>query len=265
MNDSTALTPSPPEAGRYRLILLRHGQSEYNAANLFTGWADPPLTELGELEAVHAGRAIAAAGWLPTAVHTSLLVRAITTTRLVLIGAGCTDVTVRGSWRLNGRHYGALQGRDKDLARREFGTELVERWRRSYRERPPQLRDDPNTTDLRYAGLPLELLPHTESLRDALLRILPYWFDAIVPDLRRGRTVLVVAHGNTLRALIKHLDRISAEAIPFVEVPTARPLLYQLDEDMRPLIPGGSCLEPSPPAAASQAAERLGSREVERV
>jgi 2,3-bisphosphoglycerate-dependent phosphoglycerate mutase len=265
MSDPTAPTSSTPEAGGHRLILLRHGQSEYNAANLFTGWADPPLTALGEREAVRAGRAVAAAGCPPAVAHTSLLVRAIATTRLVLAAADRADVTVRGSWRLNGRHYGALQGRDKDLVRQEFGTELVERWRRSYRERPPELRDDPNAADPRYAGLPPEVLPHTESLCDALTRILPYWFGAIVPDLRRGRTVLVVAHGNTLRALIKHLDRIPVEAVPRLEIPTARPLLYQLDADLRPLIPGGRRLDLGPALAARETSGRAGRRDPQRV
>lgn len=225
------------------LILLRHGQSEFNAANLFTGWADPPLTPLGEREAVRAGAALAAAGHLPTAVHTSLLQRAVTTAELAVHAAGCGEVPIHRTWRLNGRHYGALQGRDKTMVRHEYGAHLVDRWRRSYEERPPELADDPNTSDPRYADLAPGLLPHAESLRDVQARLLPYWLDAIVPDLLVGGTVLVVAHANTMRALIKYLDQIADEAIVYVEVPTARLLLYQLDARMMPISPGGVYLD----------------------
>lgn len=226
-----------------RLILLRHGQSEYNAANVFTGWADPPLTRLGMRQASSAGDAIAAADCRPAVVHTSLLARAVSTTRLALAAAGCANVPIHRSWRLNGRHYGALQGQDKDLVRREFGAELVEQWRRSYTARPPELRDDPNTTNPIYANVPRALLPHSESLSDVLVRLLPYWFEAIVPDLRARGTVLVVAHGNTLRALIKHLDRVPPDAVPRLEVPNGCPILYRLDDRMRPLVPGGYRLD----------------------
>lgn len=231
------------ESDGHRLILLRHGQSTYNAANVFTGWDDPPLTRLGMRESTSAGKLIAAAGLRPTAVHTSLLARAISTARLAQAAAGCAGVPAQRSWRLNGRHYGALQGHNKDLIRREFGADLVEQWRRSYRARPPELRNDPNKTNPTYAHVPLALLPHAESLRDVLARVLPYWFDSIVPELRDRSTVLVVAHGNTLRALIKHLDRIPEGAVPRLEVPTACPILYLLDDGMRPLIPGGSRLD----------------------
>lgn len=231
------------EPDGHRLILLRHGQSTYNAANVFTGWDDPPLTRLGMQESTRAGELIAAAGLLPTSVHTSLLARAISTARLTQAAAHCADAPVHRSWRLNGRHYGALQGHDKDLIRREFGAELVEEWRRSYQARPPELRDDPNLTDPKYAHVPLTLLPHAESLHDVLARVLPYWFDSIVPDLRDGGTVLVVAHGNTLRALLKRLDRIPEDAVPRLEVPTGRPILYLLDDSMRPLVPGGHRLD----------------------
>lgn len=237
------MSATTTERDGHRLILLRHGQSAYNAANVFTGWDDPPLTRLGAQESARAGDLILAAGLRPTAVHTSLLARAISTARLAQAAAGCADVQPRRSWRLNGRHYGALQGHDKDLIRREYGAQLVERWRRSYRARPPELRNDPNLTNPKYAHVPLELLPHAESLRDVLARVLPYWFESIVPDLRDGGTVLVVAHGNTLRALIKRLDRIPEDAVSRLEVRCARPILYRLDDGMRPLIPGGSLLD----------------------
>jgi 2,3-bisphosphoglycerate-dependent phosphoglycerate mutase len=222
-----------------RLILLRHGQSEFNAANRFTGWADPPLTGFGEREAVLAGRAIAAAGCRPDVAFTSLLQRAVATTRLVLTAADRSFVPVHRAWQLNGRHYGALQGRDKNLVRMQFGAQRVRQWRRSYDERPPALPQDPNLTDPRYAALPPRLLPHTESLRDVTARLLPYWSEVVAPHLRVGRVVLIVAHGNTLRALVKWLDGISEEEITRLEVPTARPLLYLLDAAGRPLVSGG--------------------------
>ncbi len=192
--------PNAQAPDGHRVILLRHGQSTYNAANVFTGWDDPPLTHLGMQESTRAGELIAAAGLEPTTVHTSLLLRAILTARLAQAAAHCADAPVRRSWRLNGRHYGALQGHDKDLIRREFGAELAEEWRRSYRARPPDLRNDPNLTGPKYAHVPLALLSHAESLRDVLARVLPCWFESIVPDLRDGGTVLVVAHGNTAYA-----------------------------------------------------------------
>ncbi|HZP51338.1 2,3-bisphosphoglycerate-dependent phosphoglycerate mutase [Actinocrinis sp.] len=229
-----------------RLILLRHGQSEFNAANRFTGWADPPLTGFGEHEAAQAGQAIAAAGCRPDVAFTSLLQRAVATTRLVLTAADRPWVPVHRSWQLNGRHYGALQGKDKNLIREEFGAERVQRWRRSYDERPPALPEDPNLADPRYAALPPRVLPHTESLRDVTARLLPYWSDAIAPQLRAGRVVLIVAHGNTLRALIKWLDGISDAEITRLEVPTARPLLYLLDAAGKPLVPGGVFLVGAP-------------------
>lgn len=230
-----------PDGGQ--LILLRHAQSEFNAANRFTGWADPPVTRLGEREAVRAGSAIAAAGCHPNVAFTSVLQRAVTTTRFVLDAADCAQVPVHRTWRLNGRHYGALQGKDKALIQHEFGAEQVQRWRRSYDGRPPALSNDPNLRDPQYAALPLHMLPHTESLRDVTVRLLPYWRDAILPELAAGRTVLVVSHGNTLRALIKEIDSISDDEIVLLEVPTARPLLYRLDTGGRPLVAGGLYLD----------------------
>jgi 2,3-bisphosphoglycerate-dependent phosphoglycerate mutase len=247
------VAPSGPRREAGRVILLRHGQSTFNAANLFTGWADPPLTRQGEREAVLAGAAMAAAGFAPDAAHTSLLRRAEASARLALAAADCEQVPVQHTWRLNGRHYGALQGRDKDLVRREFGTARVQRWRRSYDARPPALRTDPNAADPRYADIPPHLLPHAESLRDVSARLLPYWFDVVVPQLCEGRTVLVVAHCNTLRALIKHLDEISDDEITRLEVPTGLPLLYRLDLRMRPLAPGGEALGRGPRSTAAAA------------
>jgi len=215
------------------LILLRHGQSEYNAANLFTGWADPPLTARGEREAADAGVMLAEAGLRPGVVHTSLLVRSIATAQLTLAAAERAWIPVRRSWRLNGRHYGALQSRDKAQIRADFGEELVARWRRSYEARPPELTGGDLASDPRYAALPPELLPRAESLRDVLARLLPYWYDAIVPDLHAFGTVLVVAHGNTLRALVKHLDRIADDAIADLEIPTGIPLIHHLDTRLR--------------------------------
>jgi 2,3-bisphosphoglycerate-dependent phosphoglycerate mutase len=232
----TVVTGAARDAARRdgsRLILLRHGQSEYNAANLFTGWADPPLTARGEREAAAAGVMLAEAGLWPAVVHTSLLVRSSATAHLTLAAAGRGWIPVRRSWRLNGRHYGALQGRDKAQVRAEFGEELVARWRRSYEVRPPELTGGQLANDPRYAALPPELLPRAESLRDVLARLLPYWYDAIVPDLHAFGTVLVVAHGNTLRALVKHLDQIADDAIADLEIPTGIPLIYRLDRRLR--------------------------------
>lgn len=238
-----------------RLILLRHGQSEFNAANRFTGWADPPLTSLGEREAVRAGLAIEAAGCRPDIAFTSLLQRAVTTTRLVLDAADCAQVPVHRTWRLNGRHYGALQGKDKALIQREFGAEQVWRWRRSYDGRPPALLNDPNLRDPRYAAVPLRMIPHTESLRDVTVRLLPHWREAILPELAPGSTVLVVSHGNTLRALIKLLDGISDDEIAQLEVPTARPLLYRVDGAGRSLVAGSLYLDDVDARAESEDAD----------
>lgn len=258
------VNPASAEFRGCRLILLRHGQSEFNAANRFTGWADPPLTGFGKSEAVLAGQAIAAAGCRPDVAFTSLLQRAVATTRLVLTAADRPRVPVHRSWQLNGRHYGALQGKDKNLIRDEFGAERVQRWRRSYDERPPALPEDPNLADPRYAALPPRMLPHTESLRDVTARLLPYWSDAIAPELRAGRVVLIVAHGNTLRALVKWLDGVSDEEITRLEVPTARPLLYLLDAAGKPLVPGGVFLVASLRAESEDACPETQIRRLNR-
>ena len=220
----------------HRLVLLRHGQSEWNEAGLFTGWVDVGLTEQGREEARRAGRDIVESGIAPDVAHTSLLRRAISTLEVVLDVVDRPWIPVRRSWRLNERHYGALQGKSKKATAEEHGAEQVKIWRRSYATPPPPLDpSDPSSgIDERYAELPPDLLPHAECLADVVERMLPYWYDAIVPDLRAGRTVIVAAHGNSLRALVKHLDRISDDDITELNLPTGIPLVYDLDDDMVP-------------------------------
>jgi 2,3-bisphosphoglycerate-dependent phosphoglycerate mutase len=219
------------------LILLRHGQSEWNLSNQFTGWWDSDLTDLGRLEANDAGVQLGAAGLAPDVVHTSLQKRAIRTANLTLDALGRLWLPVRRHWRLNERHYGALTGLDKAATREQHGDAQLQLWRRSYDVPPPPLADDhpwnPNTLP-QYAGLPPELVPRTECLKDVVERLLPYWFDAVVPDLQAGHTVFVVAHGNSLRALVKHLDGIGDDAIAEVDIPTGKPIVYELGADMRP-------------------------------
>jgi 2,3-bisphosphoglycerate-dependent phosphoglycerate mutase len=245
----------------YTLVLLRHGESEWNATNQFTGWVDVPLTDKGRTEAVRGGELIAAAGVLPDVLHTSVLRRAITTAQLALDACERHWVPVRRSWRLNERHYGALQGKNKAQTREEFGEEQFMLWRRSYDTPPPPLPDDSEwsqTGDPRYADLPDEIVPRTECLADVVERMLPYWYDAIVPDLRAGQTVCVAAHGNSLRALVKHLDDLSEQAVVGLNIPTGIPLLYRLGEDMRPLGGGGEYLDPDAAADAIEAVANQG-------
>ncbi|MGH8859623.1 MAG: phosphoglyceromutase [Jatrophihabitantaceae bacterium] len=242
------------------LILLRHGESDWNNKNLFTGWVDVDLTAAGENEARRGGELLRSAGLLPDVVHTSVLRRAIRTANITLDVADRHWLPVRRSWRLNERHYGALQGKDKAAVRAEFGDEQFMLWRRSYDQPPPPLADDDRYSqvgDVRYADL-LESVPRTECLADVVLRMLPYWYDAIVPDLRLGRTVLVAAHGNSLRALVKHLDGLSDEAVVSLNVPTGIPLRYDLDA--RTLMPTGSgeYLDPAAAAAAIEAVANQG-------
>ncbi|MCD9624544.1 phosphoglyceromutase [Rhabdothermincola salaria] len=220
-----------------RLVLLRHGQSTWNLENLFTGWYDADLTDQGRAEAEAAGPAMADAGITPTVLHTSLQVRAIRTANLALDAMGLLWLPVRRSWRLNERHYGQLQGQNKKEATEQFGKEQVFEWRRSYDTPPEPLDMDDERHprfDPRYADLPPDVLPRSECLEDVVARMLPYWYDGIVPDLRAGHTVLVVAHGNSLRALIKHLDGISDADIAEVNLPTGVPMLYELDDAMMP-------------------------------
>lgn len=219
------------------LVLVRHGQSTWNLENLFTGWYDADLTEKGRAEAAAAGQAMLDAGVSPDVLHTSLQVRAIRTAQLALDAMDRLWIPVQRSWRLNERHYGALQGMDKKQTTEKYGKDQVFEWRRSYDVPPPALDlDDPRHPrfDPRYADLPPDVLPASECLADVVARMLPYWYDAIVPDLRTGRTVLVVAHGNSLRALIKHLDGISDDDIAEVNLPTGVPMRYDLDADMAP-------------------------------
>ena len=235
------------------LILLRHGHSEWNAANLFTGWVDVGLNERGVREAQRAPELLRDAGLLPDVSHTSLLRRAIRTAQITLDGLDRHWIPVKRSWRLNERHYGALQGNDKKATLEEFGEDQFMSWRRSYSVPPPPLPDDSEYSqagDARYADLPSELLPRTECLSDVVDRMLPYWYDDIVPDLQAGRTVLVTAHGNSLRALVKHLDDIDDDAIVGLNIPTGIPLVYELDEDMKPLERGGRYLDPEAAAEA---------------
>ena len=244
----------------YTLVLLRHGESEWNAKNLFTGWVDVPLTDRGRAEAVRGGTLISEAGLLPDVVHTSLQRRAINTAALALDEANRHWIPVRRSWRLNERHYGALQGKDKKQTLEEYGEEQFMLWRRSFDTPPPPIDDDDQYSqagDPRYAELGDEM-PRTECLKDVIGRFLPYWESAIVPDLRSGKTVLVAAHGNSLRALVKHLDQISDEDIAGVNIPTGMPLVYRLDEDLRPTVSGGEYLDPVAAAAAAAAVANQG-------
>jgi 2,3-bisphosphoglycerate-dependent phosphoglycerate mutase len=248
----------------YTLVLLRHGQSQWNLENLFTGWVDVDLTELGRSEAARGGTLMRDAGVLPDVLHTSLQQRAIHTAELALDALERSWLPVRRNWRLNERHYGALQGKNKKETREKYGDEQLLRWRRSYDVPPPELAiDDPAWGyDDRYAVLPRDVLPRSECLKDVVERMLPYWYDGIVPDLRAGRVVLVAAHGNSLRALVKHLDGMSDDAVVELNIPTGQPLVYELDDDLRPTattgIGGvkGRYLDPDGAAAAADAVKQ---------
>ena len=221
----------------YRLILLRHGQSTWNQENLFTGWTDVGLTAQGEHEAKASGRLMLEAGLRPDVLHTSVLIRAIRTAEIALDEMGLQYLPVRRSWRLNERHYGALQGLDKKETASIHGADQVLLWRRSYDVPPPALEPSDErhpSHDARYAGLAPDVLPATECLADVVVRMLPYWHDAIVPDLRAGMTPLVVAHGNSMRALVKHLDGVSDQEIVDLNIPTGVPLVYELDDQLQP-------------------------------
>ena len=242
------------------LVLLRHGESEWNAKNLFTGWVDVALTEKGVDEAVRGGRLMREAGVLPDVVHTSLQRRAINTAALSLDAADRHWIPVKRSWRLNERHYGALQGKDKKQTLEQYGEEQFMLWRRSFDTPPPPLDDadefsqaaDPRCADLG------DDLPRTECLKDVITRFLPYWDAEIVPDLQAGSTVLVAAHGNSLRAIVKHLDAISDTDIAGLNIPTGMPLVYELDDDLVPVTPGGTYLDPEAAAAAAAAVAAQG-------
>ncbi|HEY9294322.1 MAG TPA: phosphoglyceromutase [Microlunatus sp.] len=244
-----------------KLILLRHGESEWNAKNLFTGWVDVDLNDKGRAEAKRGGELLAENGLLPDVLHTSLLTRAIHTAQIALDQIGRPWLPVRRSWRLNERHYGALQGKDKVATLAEFGEEQFMIWRRSYDTPPPAISSDDefaNFADPRYGSLPPEARPATECLKDVLVRALPYWYDQIVPDLQDNKTVLVAAHGNSLRAIVKHLDQISDSDVVGLNIPTGIPLLYELNDDLTPVTPGGRYLDPEAAKASIEAVKNQG-------
>ncbi len=244
----------------YTLILLRHGESEWNAKNLFTGWVDVPLTEKGVAEASRAGTLLAEEGLLPDVVHTSLQRRAITTACLTLDAADRHWIEVKRSWRLNERHYGALQGKNKKETLAEYGEEQFMLWRRSYDTRPPPIGDGHAFSQVghpQYADVGADMLT-SECLKDVVARVLPYWESEVVPDLRAGRTVLLAAHGNSLRALVKHLDQIGDDEIAGLNIPTGMPLVYELADDLTPTVAGGRYLDPEAAAAAAAAVANQG-------
>lgn len=245
-----------------KLVLLRHGESQWNEKNLFTGWVDVDLSAKGLTEAAHAGKLLTQHDLLPDALHTSLLRRAIKTAELALDVADRHWIPVTRSWRLNERHYGALQGKDKAQTLAEYGEAQFLLWRRSFDTPPPPI--DPGseyaqTNDPRYADLGKDL-PATECLADVVERMLPYWESNIVPDLKAGKTVMAVAHGNSLRALVKHLDGIGDSEIAELNIPTGIPLVYELDSNFKPVIPGGNYLDPQAAATAAAAVANEGKK-----
>jgi 2,3-bisphosphoglycerate-dependent phosphoglycerate mutase len=245
----------------FDLILLRHGESEWNAKNLFTGWVDVRLSAKGEQEAKRGGELLKERGLLPDLVHTSLLRRAIATANLALDACDRHWIPVRRSWRLNERHYGALQGKDKAQTLATYGEEQFKLWRRSYDVPPPAISDDDpysQAQDARYSDLGNEM-PKSECLKDVVARMLPYWESAIVPDLKAGATVLVAAHGNSLRALVKHLDGISDSEIAELNIPTGIPLHYVLDVNLKPT-KAGEYLDPAAAAEAIKAVANQGKK-----
>ena len=246
----------------YKLILLRHGESEWNAKNLFTGWVDVPLSEKGEREAVAAGVLLRSRDLLPDSLHTSLLRRAIHTAQFALDSCDRHWIPVKRSWRLNERHYGALQGKDKKETLAQYGEGQFKLWRRSYDVPPPPIDDNDKYSqvgDDRYADLGSSM-PKTECLKDVVGRMLPYWQESIIPDLETGKKVLVTAHGNSLRALVKHLDEISDAAIAELNIPTGIPLVYELGDDFLPLKKGGEYLDPQAAASAIDSVANQGRR-----
>ncbi len=243
------------------LVLRRHGESEWNKKNLFTGWVDVDLTEVGEQQARDGGALLRDAGLLPTVVHTSLMTRAIRTSNIALEACERSWIPVKRHWRLNERHYGDLQGKDKKATLEQYGEEQFMLWRRSYDTPPPPIERGSEWDvggDERYGHLPSDLVPRTECLADVVHRMLPHWYDAIVPDLQAGHTVLVAAHGNSLRGLVAHLDGLSDEEVVGLNIPTGQPLRYDLDEKMHPTNPGGTYLDESAAKAAAEAVAAQG-------
>ena len=243
-----------------KLILLRHGQSQWNAKNLFTGWVDVALSSQGEAEAKRAGELLKEKNLLPDVLHTSLLTRAIHTAEIALGACERKWIPVSRSWRLNERHYGALQGKDKAATLKEYGEEQFKLWRRSFDTPPPAIADNDQysqSSDIRYKDLGPDL-PKTECLKDVVMRLMPYLNDEIATDLRQGKTVLVVAHGNSIRAIVKHLACISDSDIAEVNIPTGIPLLYRFDDDFEPIVKEGEYLDPEAAKASIAAVANQG-------
>jgi 2,3-bisphosphoglycerate-dependent phosphoglycerate mutase len=247
---------------QYTVILLRHGNSVWNQENLFTGWVDVELSDQGRAEAKRAGELLAESGLKPDLVYTSKLKRAINTAHIALNAAERVWIDVKRDWRLNERHYGALQGKDKAQTLAEYGPEMFQTWRRSFDVPPPPIDDNDKYSqahDERYAELG-ENIPKTECLKDVLVRMLPLWNEEIVNDLKGGKTVLITAHGNSLRALVKHLDGLSDDEIAELNIPTGIPLVYRLDENFKPLVAGGQYLDPEAAAAGAAAVAAQGDK-----
>ena len=243
----------------HTLILLRHGNSVWNQQNLFTGWVDVDLSDLGRQEAQRAGELLAQSGLKPDLLYTSRLKRAINTAHIALNAADRSWIDVKRDWRLNERHYGALQGKDKAQTLAEYGAEQFQIWRRSFDVPPPPIADDADFSqahDERYADL--ASIPKTECLKDVLERMMPLWENEISKDILAGRTILITAHGNSLRALVKHLDGISDEDIAELNIPTGIPLLYKLDSNLKPIVAGGEYLDPEAAAAGAAAVANQG-------
>jgi len=246
----------------YTLVLLRHGNSVWNQENLFTGWVDVDLSDQGRAEAKRAGELLAESGIKPTLLYTSRLKRAINTAHIALNAADRSWIDVKRDWRLNERHYGALQGKDKAQTLAEYGAEQFQTWRRSFDVPPPPIADDnefSQANDERYADLGANI-PKTECLKDVLVRMLPLWNDEIKVDLTAGKTVLVTAHGNSLRALVKHLDGLSDDEIAELNIPTGIPLVYRLNENFEPIVKGGEYLDPEAAAAGAAAVAAQGNK-----
>ena len=241
----------------YTLVLIRHGESQWNLENRFTGWTNVDLSDKGVEEAKNGGELLKAEGYSFDLAYTSYLLRAQHTLDLVLESMGIKGLPITKSWELNERHYGALQGLDKKATRDKYGDEQFMLWRRSYDTPPPEI--DPENEfaqdgDPRYDGEPI---PHTECLKDVLERLLPYWNDVIVPDLKTGKTIMIAAHGNSLRAIVKHLDDISDDDIAGVNIPTGIPLVYELDEEtLKPVKKGGTYLDPEAEAKIAAVANQ---------